>query len=168
VIYDYTKIAYLAGNYLCLREVVNNDTKPTFISLENPATANRYFGLIAVPNCLVLAEQSQSKDIILHFYQQEEHHLRYISELSRRNDGESSLKMEMHNSGKNIYVLVHRELDLEVIIIDLATKMFIGRAFINGDIGKFKVKSLEHLEIFSVSLRDAAQIVEYEVVSGKP
>lgn len=90
---------------------------------------------MAVPNCLVLAEHSNSKDIILHFYQQEELHLRYVSELSKRSDAETPLRMEMHHSNKNLYVLVNRELDLEVIIIDLVTKMFIGRAFINGDIG---------------------------------
>ena len=111
-IYDYTKIAYLTGNYLCIREVVNNDTKPSFIALDNPTSINRYFGIVAVPNCLVLAEHSNSKDIILHFYQQEELHLRYVSELSRRSDAETPLRMEMHKSNKNIYILVHRELDL--------------------------------------------------------
>lgn len=111
-IYDYTKIAYLAGSYLCLREVVNNDTKPSFIPLEHTNSTNRYFGIIAVPNCLVLAEHTTSKDIVLHFYQQDESHLRYVSELSRRSDAETVIRMEMHNSSKNIYILVHRECDL--------------------------------------------------------
>lgn len=92
--------------------MVSNDTKPSFIALENPTSVNRYFGIVAVPNCLVLAEHSNSKDIILHFYQQEEFHLRYVSELSKRSDAETPIRMEMHNSNKNIYLLVHRELDL--------------------------------------------------------
>lgn len=70
-IYDYTKLAYLAGHYLCLREVVNAEARPTFIPLENTATTSRYFGLAALPNTLVLAELSPSKDILLHYYQQE-------------------------------------------------------------------------------------------------
>ncbi len=39
--------------------------------------------------------------------------------------------------------------------------MFIGRAFLNGDVSQFKIKPLEHLEIFSVSLKDVSQIAEF-------
>jgi hypothetical protein len=34
-IYDYTKIAYIAGSYLCIREVVTNDILPTFIKIDH-------------------------------------------------------------------------------------------------------------------------------------
>ncbi len=167
-IYDYTKLAYLAGHYLCLREVVNHDARPSFIPLENPASANRYFGIAAFPNCLVLAEQSQSKDVLLHFYQQEESHLRYVSELSRRSDPETPVTMQLHHSSKLIYIVVRREMDLEVVVVELATKLFLGRAFLNGDAGEFRVKTVEHLEVFSVGLKDVGQIVELEVIAGKP
>lgn len=70
---------------------------------------------------------------MLHFYQQEESHLRYISELSRRSDPETPVTMQLHHSNRYIYVVVRREMDLEVVVIEIATKMFLGRAFINGD-----------------------------------
>lgn len=74
-IYDYTKIAYLVGNYLCIREVVTPDSKPTFIELENYSFAHthsqKYIGIISYPNCLVLAERAHNRDIILHFYNQD-------------------------------------------------------------------------------------------------
>ena len=61
--------------------------------------------------------------------------MRYVSELSRRSDADTPIKMEMHSSNKNIFIIVHRDCDLEIIVIDIATKMFIGRAFMNGDVG---------------------------------
>lgn len=54
-IYDYTKIAYIVGNYICLREVAARETRPIFIQLENNHHNNTYIGLLAYPNCLVLA-----------------------------------------------------------------------------------------------------------------
>jgi hypothetical protein len=158
-IYDYTKIAYLAGHYLCIREVVNPDTRPTFIPLEGSA-ANRYFGLAAFPNTLVLAEQSNSKDILLHYYQQEETHLRYLSELSRRSDPDTPVTMQLLHSSRNIYIAVRREMDLEVVVVDVASKAFIGRVFLNGDATELRVKVVDHLELFSVAMRDVGQIVE--------
>lgn len=144
-IYDYTKLAYLAGHYLCIREVVNTDARPSFIPLENPASASRYFGIAAFPNCLVLAEHSHSKDVLLHFYQQEESHLRYVSELSRRSDPETPVTMQLHHSSKYIYIVVRRDMDVEVVVVDLASKALLGRGFINGDVGEFRLKSVEHL-----------------------
>lgn len=59
-------------------------------------------------------------------------------------------------------------MDIEVVVIDLATKMFIGRMFLNGDAAEFRIKYVEHLELFSLALRDAGQIVELEIITGKP
>lgn len=42
--------------------------------------------------------------------------------------------MQMYSSSKNIFITVHRDCDLEIIVIDIATKIFIGRAFVNGDV----------------------------------
>jgi hypothetical protein len=77
-IHDYTKLAYLAGGYVCVREVVSSESRPLFLPLES-AHSSRPFAILSFPNCVVLAEQSASRDIVLHFYQQDEQHLRVVS-----------------------------------------------------------------------------------------
>lgn len=70
-IYDYTKIAYLAGNYLCIREVATSDIPPNFIKISDQFDQkqnNRSIGLISFPNLLVLAIKSLTRDVILRFY----------------------------------------------------------------------------------------------------
>jgi hypothetical protein len=69
-IYDYTKIAYLTDNYICIRELISNDAGPTFIRLGSPhdPEVKRYFGLASYPNLLILAEKGSTRDCYLHFY----------------------------------------------------------------------------------------------------
>lgn len=130
-IYDYTKIAYLVGNYICIREVVGEE-RPTFIMLDQHSQ-DHVFGLTAYANCLVLAEKTHSKDVILHFYQQSELHIRVNSELGRRSDAEQLVQMEMHSSANFIYLLIRRDNDLEIITVEFATKIVTARAFLSGD-----------------------------------
>ncbi len=90
-IYDYTKIAYLAGNYLCVREVVSHDVSPSFIKLGiqnlELGVESRYFKLIAFPNLLVLAEKTNTRDVYLHFFSaSEEQQLKVFSELAKKAD----------------------------------------------------------------------------------
>jgi len=70
-IYDYTKIAYLAGSYLCVREVFSNDIRPNFIKIDDQADtkqSNRLIGLISFPNLLVLGMKSLTRDVLLRLY----------------------------------------------------------------------------------------------------
>ena len=53
------------------------------------------------------------------------------------------------------------------MVIDIASKMFLGRAFMNGEAVEFRIKNVDHLELFSVGLRDVGQAVELEVILGK-
>jgi hypothetical protein len=69
-IHDYTKLAYLAGGYVCVREVVSSDSRPLFLPLESASSA-RPFAILSFPNCVVLGELSSSREIFLHFYQQD-------------------------------------------------------------------------------------------------
>ena len=70
-IYDYTKIAYIAGNYVCVREVVTNDIRPNFIKIDDQVDqkqSDRFIGLISFPNLLVLDIKSFTRDVLLRFY----------------------------------------------------------------------------------------------------
>ena len=74
-IYDYTKIAQVVHNHICLRELTN-DAKPTFIPIDHQ---HNTIALLSFSNCLVLGEYTQTRDINLHFYQQNEVHLKISS-----------------------------------------------------------------------------------------
>lgn len=57
-IYDYTKIAYLVGNYICIREVVSPEVSPNFIKLDSgldQKNQQKYIALLSYPNLLILA-----------------------------------------------------------------------------------------------------------------
>lgn len=71
-IYDYTKIAYLTGNFICVREIVSSDVRPNFIKLDDhfveEKESGRYIGLVSFPNLLVLGVKSQTRDVVLNFF----------------------------------------------------------------------------------------------------
>ena len=72
-IYDYTKLAYLTDNYICIRELVTPDISPAFIKISNqhpeqPIT-KRYIGIVGYSNLIILGEKAITRDIYLHFHQ---------------------------------------------------------------------------------------------------
>lgn len=115
-IYDYTKIAYVVGNYICIRELVSHDVNPTFIKLSttpiDQKNQQKYVALISYPNLLILAEKAPSRDVYLNFYSvNEEHQVKIVSELARKADSDLDIRYEVRQSLANIYVIVHREGD---------------------------------------------------------
>jgi len=75
--------------------------------------------------------------------------------------------LEMKGSARNIYLIVSRESDVEIIVIDFASKVVIGRAFLTGEYTHFRMKPVEHQEVFSLLSSETEQIIEYEVVQPK-
>jgi hypothetical protein len=55
--------------------------------------------------------------------------------------------------------MVTRESDVEIIVIDFSSKSVIGRAFLNGEYTDFRMKPVEHQEIFSLLSRETEQVI---------
>lgn len=125
-IYDYTKIAYLVGNYICIREVISQEVNPTFIKLDSSLdhkSNQKYIALLSYPNLLILAEKSPSRDIYLNFYSvNEELQVKIHSELARKADSDQDLSYEVHQSLNNIYLIVHRDSDSEIIVVNASRR----------------------------------------------
>jgi hypothetical protein len=87
--------------------------------------------------------------------------------LAKRSEAEIELHLEMKCSSRNIYLIISRESDLEIIVIDFLLKKVIGRTFLTGEHTQFRIKPVEHQEIFSFLSPELQQIIEYEVVQPK-
>lgn len=73
----------------------------------------------------------------------------------------------MKGSTRNVYLIVSRENDVEIIVVDFPSKSVTGRAFLTGEYIHFRMKPVENQEVFSLLSPETEQIIEYEVVQPK-
>lgn len=86
---------------------------------------------MAFPNLLVLAEKNSQKDVNLIFFSgQEEQQMRVQSELARKADSSQELKYSIYHSNTYIYVVVHRQPDTEIIVVNLNSRQTVVRGFV--------------------------------------
>ena len=62
-------------------------------------------------------------------------------------------------------MVVQRDSDVEIMVVDFKRRALVGRGFVSGELIELKVKAVEDQEIFSVLV--GGEVLEFEVVRIK-